>query len=302
MADFNKSVRELGYSAEQLAMVEARRRAGLPEDLSITTDLTKKIDAQAASFYRLQKAKENANAVKEIQKTQTERGQDLAIDRSANSNPDKAEDDRSLLRIERERAANVEKIKALEGISAAKKAELIANEDNLAVQEQQAVAMARQTETANQLTSFLTNLWDNPREAMKQFFKDMLKRILEATLKAAILGEKLGGAGGFGGLIKSTIGGALGGRATGGSVRAGDVRQVGENGPELVRFGAAGQVFNARKSRMMNGGGTSVTMGETHIHIQGGVNNDSMAQLRAQQAIYERNLMSKIDQRIKQTR
>ncbi len=301
MADFNKSVRELGYSAEQLAQVEARRRAGLPEDLSITTDLTRKIDAQAASFYRLQKAKENANAVKEIEKTQTERGQDLAIDRSANSNPDKAEDDRAILRIERERAANVEKIRALEGISAAKKAELVANENNLAVQEQQAVVMARQTETANQLTSFLTNLWDNPREAMKQFFKDMLKRIIEATLKAAILGEKLGGAGGFGGLIKSAIGGALGGRATGGSVRAGDVRMVGERGPELVKFGAAGQVFNARKTRGMTGG-TSVSMGETHIHIQGGVSNDSMAQLRAQQAAYERTLMAKIDNRIKQTR
>jgi hypothetical protein len=46
-----------------------------------------------------------------------------------------------------------------------------------------------------------------------------------------------------------------GGRASGGPVNAGDVTWVGEQGPELVRFGRASQVYSAPQSAAMTGGG-----------------------------------------------
>jgi hypothetical protein len=171
---------------------------------------------------------------------------------------------------------------------------------------EQAVAMDRQVQTASALTDFLTNLWENPKQAFKSFIGDVLKGLLEAIAKAALLGEKLGGTGGIGGLIKSVIGGALGisgGRASGGSVRAGDIRMVGEHGPELMKFGAAGTIMNnrtARKAVGADGGGISI--GGTSIIIQGGASDDTLAQLKAQQAAYERSLVAKIDARLARSR
>jgi len=49
-----------------------------------------------------------------------------------------------------------------------------------------------------------------------------------------------------------------------------------------------------------NGGG--ITIGGTSIIIQGSVNDDSLAQLKAQQAAYERGLMQRIDARLAKTR
>lgn len=121
--DFNEKVRELQYSQEQLAMVEARRRAGLSTDLSVITEQTKRIDEQAQAYYRLQQAKANAQTVKDIERDQTQRRQDLELDDKARTNPNKASDERAILQIQRERDANIEKLKQLEGINEAKRSE-----------------------------------------------------------------------------------------------------------------------------------------------------------------------------------
>ena len=299
LKDFNEKVRELGYSQEQLAQVEARRRAGLNTDLSYTDELTKKVDAQASAYYRLAKAKENAQAIKDIEKDQEQRKQEVQFDELARTNPDKAEDERRLAQIEQERAANVKKLELMEGITAEKRAELIANENNLAKLREQGVEMDRQAQYASALTNFLTDMWENPKQAFKSFIKDVLAGLLEAIAKAVILGEKLGGGGGIGGLLTSVIGGAIGiggGRASGGSVAAGDVRWVGENGPELMKFGAAGTIINNRTAKRAIGtdGGGGITFGGTTIVIQGGATNDNLAQLKAQQDAFERRLVATI--------
>lgn len=297
--DFNKSVRELGYNEMQLAQVEARRRAGLPEDLAITTYLTRKVDAQAAAYYRLQKAKADAQAIKDIERDQQTRKDEQGFDQQARTNPDAAEDARRVAQIERDRVANREKINAIQGITEAKRAELLATEDTLAAQDKQAVLLDRQQQKVQALSGFLENLWESPKEAMRQFFKDLMKKLFEAILRAIILKEKLGGTGGIGGLIGGAITSALGiggGRATGGSVGRGDIRMVGENGPELVSFGAAGQVFNANATRQaMGSSGMHVSFGETTMQFSGNVNNETMAQLKAMQAQQQRENMNQMD-------
>jgi hypothetical protein len=299
MKDFDKSIRELGYSQIQLAQVEARRRAGLPEDLAITTDLTRKIDAQAAAYYNLQKAKENAKALKDVERDQAARKQEQEFTALGRTDPEKAEDARAVAQIERDRQANIEKITALEGITEARRAELVATENVLAAQDKQNVVLDRQRQHVEQLSDFLTNLWDNPKETMRKFFQDLMKRLIEAILKAALLGDKLGGGGGIGGLLKTVVGGALGigaGRATGGSVKAGDIRPVGEGGAELVKFGAAGTVFNANQTRRALGGASaSISFGETHMHFNGPVNQDVQAQVKSMMAQQQREQMDAMD-------
>ena len=311
ISDFNDKIRELGYSQEQLAQVEARRRAGLNTDLSYHDALTDKLDAEALGWYRVAKAKEEAQNIASIERDQKQRAEDIQFDELARTNPNKAEDERRLAQIERERVANVEKLRQQEGITEEKRAELIANENNLASLRAQGVVLDRQAEGARALTDFLTNLWENPKQAFKSFIGDVLKGLGEAILKAVLLGEKLGGKGGIGGLLSSVISGALGfgggiggGRASGGSVSAGDIRWVGENGPEPVMFGAAGTVITNRTARkaLGAGDGNNITIGETNIVIQGGADANTQAQLAAQMAAYKRNLIAEIDARLARKR
>ena len=310
LKDFNEKVRELAYSQEQLAIVEARRRAGLETDLAVNNEMTAKVDAQAQAYYRLQKAKESAKAVRDIQQDQTQRGQQIELDDLARTNPDKADDQRRILQIQQERDANVEKIRALEGINEQKRAELILNEQNLAKQLEQGVAMDRQAAGASALANFLTAMWDGPKQAFKTFISGVLRGLLEAIAKAVILGEKLGGKGGIGGLLTSVISGALGGssgvsggRASGGSVRTGDVRWVGENGPELMRFGAAGTIMNHQTAKKaVGGGGSNITIGGTSIVIQGSASESSLAQMKAQLAAHERNTRTLVRDELRKSR
>ena len=77
------------------------------------------------------------------------------------------------------------------------------------------------------------------------------KALMKAALQAAILGQGplanlFGGAsttGGPGGLIGSLLSAFGGARASGGPVQAGKTYMVGENGPEMVRFGKNGTVM-----------------------------------------------------------
>ena len=310
LKDFNEKIRELTYSQEQLAMVEARRRAGLNTDLAVNDAMTAKVDAQAQAYYRLQKAKENAKAVKDIETDQTQRGQQIELDNLARTNPDKADDQRRILQIQTERDANIEKIRALEGINEQKRAELILNEQNLAKQLEQGVAMDRQAEGASALANFLTAMWDGPKQAFKTFISGVLRGLLEAIAKAVILGDKLGGKGGIGGLLTSVITGALGGssgisggRASGGSVRTGDVRWVGENGPELMRFGAAGTIMNHQTAKKaVGGGGGNVTIGGTSIVIQGSASESSLNQMKAQLDAHQRSMRAMVRDELKKQR
>ncbi|MGA1849474.1 hypothetical protein VH570_01385 [Sphingobium sp. HT1-2] len=308
--DFNEKVRELAYSQEQLAQVEARRRAGLNTDLAYSDALTKKLDAETAAWYRKAKAKEAAAAIKDIERDQAQRGQDIAIDNNARVNADKADDERRIVQIQRERDANIERIRQIEGITAAKREELILNEQNLAKQLEQGVALDRQAQAASSLANFLTAMWDGPKQAFKTFISGVLRGLLEAIAKAVILGEKLGGKGGIGGLLTSVITGALGGssgiapgRASGGSVRKNQWTLVGENGPELMKFGAAGTIMNNRTARnALGSGGGNVTIGGTSIIVQGNASESSLNQMQAHLTAHERNMRAMVRDELKKQR
>ena len=59
-------------------------------------------------------------------------------------------------------------------------------------------------------------------------------------------------------MLSGFSGGSLAGvdmYASGGSFKAGQTAIVGEQGPELVRFGSAGRVYNNNETKSMLGGG-----------------------------------------------
>ncbi|MEV4934146.1 tape measure protein [Sphingobium sp. LSP13-1-1.1] len=302
LKELEQAQKELTMSGEQLAMVEARRRAGLPLDLAITNAQTAAIDKQAAANYNLAKSEAAKKAVKDVEQDQKYRLEDAQNGRLAIDNPEKAEDERAIQQIHRDRDANIEKIRQLEGINEAKRQELILNEENIAKIDEQNVRLQRQNQQVQKLSNFLQDLWENPKQAMRKFFQDLMKRLIEAILKSIILGEKLGGGGGIGGLLKGAIGGALGiggGRATGGSVGRGDIRMVGENGPELVSFGAAGQVFNNAATRRAMGG-SNVSLNPTYnITLSGNQSQDNMtlAAIKSIQAEQNRQIKAQQNKR-----
>lgn len=65
-------------------------------------------------------------------------------------------------------------------------------------------------------------------------------------------------------------------RASGGSVQAGGTYLVGEEGPEIVRFGSSGHVYNNRETRSMLGGGIQ------NIKVE--LKNESGTKLKAENA------------------
>ena len=83
--------------------------------------------------------------------------------------------------------------------------------------------------------------------SFKRVIDQMVANALAARLAQALFGadfEKGGALGGWVGQAASFLGGIFGGaRAMGGPVEAGKAYLVGEKGPELVRFGASGQVI-----------------------------------------------------------
>lgn len=79
--------------------------------------------------------------------------------------------------------------------------------------------------------------------------------------------------------------------AAGGDVRAGEWSWVGEEGPELVRFGRSGRVFSNPQSRQMAGGGININvngggrMSDSEIRrVVNQVDRDLTAALRRQRA------------------
>lgn len=110
------------------------------------------------------------------------------------------------------------------------------------------------------LADFLFDPFDDGLQGMLSGFIDVLRRIAAEAAAAQILQSlfpsEAGGAAGLG----SLIGGFFGGNAMGGTVRAGDVRLVGERGPELVSFPRNGQVTPNSQVGFAGGEGQGVTV------------------------------------------
>jgi lambda family phage tail tape measure protein len=105
------------------------------------------------------------------------------------------------------------------------------------------------------------------QDVTNTILKSMTQIIIKGLITRAIMGAIGLGGGGIsvgsvsGSWASSFTGGSLftpggiGTFASGGNFKAGQTAIVGEQGPELVRFGSAGRVYNNNETKSMLGGG-----------------------------------------------
>ena len=135
----------------------------------------------------------------------------------------------------------------------------------------------------NSLVSLISGT-ESAKEKFKKFCEEVTNTILKsmtqiiirglitnAIMKAIGLGSNIGAGdlSSVSGLSKGFMGGSvgsyvpsgysagigIGSYASGGNVKQGETAIVGEKGPELVRFGASGRVYNNNETKSMLGGG-----------------------------------------------
>jgi hypothetical protein len=120
--------------------------------------------------------------------------------------------------------------------------------------------------TGEQLLSAFDTLLDGGK--IEDAINGITRSLMKAALQAAILGQGplasllgMGGTNGApGGLIGSLLGAFGGARASGGPVQAGKAYLVGENGPEMVRFGKNGNVMPSAVLGGRGGGSAAPVM------------------------------------------
>lgn len=95
-----------------------------------------------------------------------------------------------------------------------------------------------------------------------------IPRDITVTVHTRVIGGSLLSAAQQSGTYSSGIGG----RASGGPVMAGKTYRVGEQGPELVTFGANGYVHDAASSRQMMSGGGGLAGGGVEINLSAATN------------------------------
>lgn len=142
---------------------------------------------------------------------------------------------------------------------------------------------------AEKLYDTMMQLWEDPKEFMRQFFADLLKKIAIAILRAIILKAILGPAAGADGNIGSSIMSSLGfggGKAVGGSVDSNKYYLVGERGPELFAPGRAGTIIPNHNIGGSSGGGGFNYAPTINFHASGNAETDqrSFAQLKMEMA------------------
>jgi hypothetical protein len=190
-------------------------------------------------------------------------------------------------------------------------AQVDAAEELREAQQQQTAEVKRQQETYDFLANAGERAFDRVGDAMAQMaleggnafaslrsiaasviasiYADFLKLAIANPLKNLLLGTNsptLGGTGGlFGDLFGSSTGfgdglNTIDTRASGGSVSAGKPYLVGEQGPELVAFGAAGRVYPANDTAAILGGGGA--KGDTYYLDARGADQAAIARLERQ--------------------
>ena len=144
------------------------------------------------------------------------------------------------------------------------------------------------------MDSVLTGMLDGTKsvtEGMTELWRAMVNAIIAELVRiatqAAITGiiklvtNLIPGGAGLSGVWSGM--GAITGRASGGRVAAGDVAVVGEEGPEVVKFGSAGEVIPNDKLTL--GGGEQIT---NHYHITTLVSKSLEQYVNANQDVFVR--------------
>ena len=200
--------------------------------------------------------------------------------------------------ILRESQASVEAART----SAEAQGKTLSAADAASIQQAKLAELAQQTGfTSDQIKWLAAQLDNAARERQIKLDTAQASADIDALVRkmmdAGLIGS--GGVIGVGGdIVTAGVSGALGKlgppRAQGGGVFAGGFNLVGEQGPEIVQWGASGTVIPAAKTKQMLAG-TSVNAG-THSMSGGGVTNvfhitetkDAEATARAVAKVFER--------------
>lgn len=280
-ADLANKQREAAYTTEQLAQVEARRRAGLPVDLAITNQITTALDAQAVATLKATNAKAQAEKLSAVKKDIGDAKFDLENERDAKNDPVGAALKAQTKAIDDRRIARLKDIEAM-GLEQEAQAALQAQINELAADETANAEMDAAQSKADALSERLTGMFTDAEATSKQFLADLVGGLVRATLQAILLNKTMaagGGGGGFGGIISGALSSAFGFggfRENGGSVSAGQAYVVGEKRPEVFVPDRSGTILPST-----NMGGSSINMhaGNNTFVIQNaaGMNEQTLA-------------------------
>jgi hypothetical protein len=146
-------------------------------------------------------------------------------------------------------------------------------------QRQQAIAQTIESEMTNAFTSIL----DGTKSA-KEAFADMARAVISELMRVLVVQQMVGSfdaSTGKGSGIVGAIMGAFSGRASGGSVMAGQAYRVGEHGPEPFIPAQNGRILSVAQAKSALGGGQGGPNVTQHIHVTTGVQQTVRAEIKS---------------------
>lgn len=272
--------RDATLSVEDLARVEARRAAGVSDNLDVTNEYIARLDAQAVATRRAADEVVRLKANEEAMKGLRDAEREAEFDRRA-----LAGEDPLALEYERE-------VASITAATSAIRERIIASTTEGALREQQLdqlrrldeqqkanaesaaeLAEAERTQAmVDTLADKMVDLWERPKEAFADFLKQVLLGFARMALANIFNGNGLSNGQGIGGMFKAVISNVLGGgfggfKAAGGPVVGGQGHIVGENGREYFRPHTDGDIIPAG---VLGGATSNVFDMPFHYHAAAG--------------------------------
>lgn len=290
--------RDAALSQEDLAKVEARRAAGLSDNLAVTNQYIARLDAQAVATFNAAQATIRANANEKVVT-------DLAkAAREADWQIREQNGEAIQVAYESEIASIIESTEAMRKRIAESTTEGALREQQLAqlariseaekkaADDRKAAAQTQQTQDAvDNIADKLVSIWEGGKQAFRSFLKEVLLGFAKMAAANFLNGKGMTGGQGIGGMFKSVLGNVFGVssgfggfKASGGPVNGGQGHIVGENGREYFRPHTDGDIIPASAL----GGNTStvtISMPLEYHAAPGGNGNDLHEAARVQRMI-----------------
>ncbi len=293
--EYQQAVLETTLSEEDLVRVEARRRAGLSVDLSVTNESIRALEAAALAADKAAKSKAKLAEAESLLNDMQQETREIEADLREARASDLEIYDVRLDRIEAERSKNEEalrlKYKDLDVLNKLIEANNILAEArrNEVKQDKNDAKADRALQNVQEMADVLEGMWTDWRSTMKSVLGDFVKELIVAIAKATILKNimqdtKMGGSSGGGGigslLAQSVMSMFGGGRAGGGQMQAG-VPYIVSPGEKFVAA-TDGYMLSANDLRgMQRGGRGDINLGGQTFILQGGGDQSStIAQLQ----------------------
>lgn len=135
----------------------------------------------------------------------------------------------------------------------------------------------------NEMTSAFMSIIDGTKTA-KEAFADMARAVISELMRVLVVQQMVGsfdaGAGKGSGLVGAIMG-AFSGRASGGSVMAGQAYRVGEHGPEPFIPAQNGRILSVAQAKSALGGGQAGPTVNQTINVTTGVQQTVRAEIKS---------------------